>query len=151
MGVEGLGGDLGEDGIGSLAELGGGDEDADAAFGGGFEADEGVEVALAGAGEAGAVHEGGEADAAFDRAGGVGFGEGGGFGVVVGEGEGAGEEGVEVDGLMDGLAGAGGAAGADEVAAAKLFGGEAYGAGDFVHVALEREEGLRGAKAAEGS
>ena len=31
---EGLGGDLAEDGVGALAELGGGDEDTGAAFGG---------------------------------------------------------------------------------------------------------------------
>ena len=66
--AEGLGGDLAEDGVGALAELGGGDEDARAAFGCEFDVDEGVEAALAGAGEAGAVEEGGEADAALDGA-----------------------------------------------------------------------------------
>ena len=50
--AEGLGGDLAEDGVGALAELGGGDEDARLAFGGEFDFDEGVEAALAGAGEA---------------------------------------------------------------------------------------------------
>ena len=42
-------------------------------------------------------------------------------------------------------------AGGEEVAAAELFGREADGVGDLVHVALEREEGLRGAEAAKGA
>ncbi len=41
--------------------------------------------------------------------------------------------------------------GCEEVAAAKLFGGEADGVGDLVHVAFEGEEGLRGSEAAEGA
>src|SRR3984885_13558938 len=60
--TQGLGGDLAEDGVGALAELGGGDEKLRCAFGGEFDLDEGVESALAGAGEACAVEEGGEAD-----------------------------------------------------------------------------------------
>src|ERR1039458_10874874 len=65
--AEGLRADLRQDGVGALAELGGGDEDARAAFCGDVDLDEGVEAALATAGEAGAVHEGGENDAALDR------------------------------------------------------------------------------------
>ena len=41
--------------------------------------------------------------------------------------------------------------GGEEVAAAEFFRREAEGAGDLVHVALEREEGLRRAEAAEGA
>ena len=40
-------------------------------------------------------------------------------------------------------------AGLDEVAAAELVGREADGGGDLVHVALEREDALRRAEAAE--
>ena len=55
-----------------------------AAFGRELDLDEGVEAALAGAGEAGAVHEGGEADAALDGGGGIGAVELGALGVVAG-------------------------------------------------------------------
>ena len=109
--MEGLGGDLAEDGVGALAELGGGDEDAGAAFGRELDVDEGVEAALAGAGEACAVEEGGEADAAFDGRGGVGAGELGALGVVAGLVERAGEEVLHVDGVGDDLAGGGAVAG----------------------------------------
>ena len=149
--VEGFGGDLAEDGVGALAELGGGDEDARAAFGCELDLDEGVEAALAGAGEACAVEEGGEADAAFDGGGGVGAVEFGALGVVVGLVERAGEEVLHVDGVGDDLAGGGAVAGGEEVAAAEFFGGDADGFGDFVHVALGAEDGLRCAEAAEGS
>jgi len=40
--VEGLCGDLAEDGVGALTELGGGDEESRCAFGGEFDFDEGV-------------------------------------------------------------------------------------------------------------
>ena len=146
-----MGGDLAEDGVGALAELGGGDEDARAAFGGEFDLDQGVEAALAGAGEACAVEEGGEADAALDGAGGVFAVELGALGVVVGLFEGAGEEVLHVDGVGEELAGGGAVAGGEEVAAAEFFGGEADDVGDLVHVAFEGEDGLRGAEAAEGS
>ena len=149
--VEGLGGDLGEDGVGALAELGGGDQNSRAAFGGEFDLDQRVEAALAGAGEAGAVHEGGEADAALDGGGGIGAVEFGALGVVVGLVERAGEQVLHVDGVGEELAGGGAVAGGEEVAAAEFFGGEADDVGDLVHVALEREEGLRRAEAAEGA
>ncbi len=68
---EGFGGYLAEDGVGALAELGGGDEEAGAAFGGDVDGDFGGEAALAGAGEACSVEEGGEAYASLDGAGGV--------------------------------------------------------------------------------
>ncbi len=89
---EGFGGYLAEDGVGALAELGGGDEEAGAAFGCDVDGDFGVEAALAGAGEACSVEEGGEAYASLDGAGGVFFFELGALGVVVGFFEGAGEE-----------------------------------------------------------
>ena len=140
-----------EDGVGALAELGGGDENARAAFGREFDFDEGVEAALAGAGEAGAVHEGGEADAAFDGRGGIGAVELGALGVVVGFLERAGEEMLHVDRVGEKLAGGGAVAGGEEVAAAEFFGGEADDAGDLVHVAFESEERLRRAESAKGS
>ena len=49
------------------------------------------------------------------------------------------------------LAGGGVVAGGEEVAAAEFFGREADDLGDLVHVALEGEDGLRRAEAAEGS
>src|SRR6202034_4158476 len=44
-----------------------------------------------------------------------------------------------------------GVSGGEEVGAADGFGGEVEGVGDLVHVALEGEQGLRGAEAAEGA
>ena len=82
--AEGLCGDLAEDGVSALAELGGGDEDAGLALGSEFDFDERVEAALAGAGKACSVEEGGEADAALDCAGRVFAVELLAFGVVVG-------------------------------------------------------------------
>ena len=58
---------------------------------------------------------------------------------------------MHVDGVAEELAGGGAVAGGEEVSAAELFGGEADGVGDLVHVALEGEDALRGAEAAEGS
>ena len=149
--AEGLGGDLAEDGVGALAELGGGDEDARLAFGGEFDRDQGVEAALAGAGEACSVEEGGEADAALDGAGRVFAVELFAFGVVVGFFEGSGEEMLHVDRVAEELAGGGAVAGGEEIAAAELFGGEADDLRDLVHVAFEGEDALRGAESAEGS
>ncbi len=54
-------------------------------------------------------------------------------------------------GVGEELAGGGAVAGGEEVAAAEFFGGEADDFGDLVHVALEGEDALRGAEAAEGS
>ena len=121
------------------------------AFGSEFDFDQGVEAALAGAGEACAVEEGGEADAALDGAGRVFAVELLAFGVVVGLFEGAGEQMLHVDRVFEELAGCGAVAGGEEVAAAELFGGEADDFGDLVHVALEGEDALRRAEAAEGS
>ena len=73
------------------------------------------------------------------------------FGVVVGLFEGAGEQVLHVDGVVEELAGGGAVAGGEEVAAAELFRGEADDFGDLVHVALEGEDALRSAEAAEGS
>jgi hypothetical protein len=148
--AEGLRADLGEDGVGALAELGGGDEDARAAFRSDLDFDEGVEAALAGAGETGAVHEGGEAYSALDCGCGIGAVELGALGVVVGFLEGAGEQVLHVDRVGEVLAGGGLHAGREEVAAAEFFGREADDAGDLVHVAFEREEGLGCAEAAKG-
>ena len=97
--AEGFGGDLAEDGVGALAELGGGDEDeGPCRLRVTSMPTSGVEAALAGAGEAGAVKEGGEADAALDGAGGIFARELVALGVVVGFVEGAGEEVLHVDG-----------------------------------------------------
>ncbi len=63
----------------------------------------------------------------------------------------AGQEGVEIDFFADHLAGGGGLAFVKEVAAAELFGREADGGGDLIHLAFERENALRRAEAAEGS
>ncbi len=149
--AKGLGGNLAEDGVGALAELGGGDEDARLAFGSEFDGDEGVEAAFAGAGEACAVEEGGEAYASLDGAGGVFAVELLAFGVVVGLFERSGEQVLHVDGVVEELAGGGAVAGGEEVAAAEFFGGEADDFGDLVHVAFEGEDALRGAESAEGS
>ena len=73
------------------------------------------------------------------------------FGVVAGLCEGASEQVLHVDLIFEELAGRGAAAGGEEVAAAEFFGGEADDLGDLVHVALEGEEALRCAEAAEGS
>ena len=148
---EGVGGYLAEDGVGALAELGGGDEEAGSPFGGDVDGDFGGQAALAGAGEACSVEEGGEAYAAFDGAGGVFFFELGALGVVIGLFEGSGEERLHVYGVGEELACGRAVAGGEEVAAAELFWGEAYNFGDLVHVALEGEDALRGAEAAEGS
>src|SRR5690348_2767696 len=61
--TESVGRNLAEDSIGALAEFGTGDENADLAVLKGFDADDGGEVAFAGAGEAGAMKEGGDAHA----------------------------------------------------------------------------------------
>ena len=64
--AEGLCGDLCEDGVGALAELGAGDEHADFVFWRYIHAGKRIEIALAGAGESRAVIECGDADAALD-------------------------------------------------------------------------------------
>jgi hypothetical protein len=56
--AEGFGGNLRENGVGALAEFGVGYQDAHFAFGDYIDAGERIEIALAGAGEAGAVKEG---------------------------------------------------------------------------------------------
>ena len=61
--AERVGGDLGEDRVGPLADLGAGGQHADAAFGRRLDVDDRREVIFAGSREAGAVHEGREADA----------------------------------------------------------------------------------------
>ena len=149
--VEGFGGDLGQDGVGSLTEFGAGDEDADVVFRGDVDPGEGVEVAFAGAGEACAVEEAGDADAAFDGAEGIFAGELGAFDVVVGFVEGAGEEVVEDDGLAHDLAGGGGVAVVKEVSTAEFVWCDADGRGDLVHVALDGEDGLGRAESAKCS
>ena len=64
-------GDLREHRVRALADLGAGGEHADVAVGRRLDADDRGQVLFAGAGESGAVHEAGEADAAPDRAVGV--------------------------------------------------------------------------------
>jgi len=120
-------------------------------FGGKFDLDEGVEATFAGAGEASAVEEGGEADAALDDVGWVFAFELLAFGVVVELFERSREEVLHVDRIFEELTGCGVVAGAEEVAAAKLFGGETYYSGDLVHVAFEGEDALWSTEAAEGS
>ncbi len=154
---EGVGGDLGEDGMDALAHFGGGDADVDAGFAvveeGEFHAALGHELGLAVAGEGGAVGEEGQADAVefllalaepaagrllelageirtFDRQ----FKAGG--GAVFG-----GEH----------LAGGGDIAGAGMDAAAVGVGGLADAGGDGVEVGFDAPDGLGGAEAAEGA
>ena len=73
------------------------------------------------------------------------------FCVIVREFESAVEKIGEIDLFANDLAGGGGLAGLEEIAAANFVGREADDLGDAVHVALEREERLRRAKAAEGA
>ena len=150
--AQGLRGDLAEDGVGALAELGGGDEDA----AGGHRAvmsmwtselrrrsPEPVKPAPC-------MKVAKPMPRLIGR-GGVLCGEARALGVVAGLVERAGEQVLHVDGFGEELAGGGAVAGGEEVAAAQFFGREADDAGDLVHVALEREEGLRRAEAAEGA
>ena len=65
--AERVAGDLREDRVRSLTDLGAGRKHADVAVGRGLDADDRGEVLLARAGEARAVHEAGEADAACGR------------------------------------------------------------------------------------
>ena len=114
-----------------------------------FDADHRGQVLFAGAGEPGAVHETGEADAPPDRAGAVLGGKSRGLRVVVGERERAVEQPWHVDGLAHHLADGIGLTRGDEVAAAKLLGREPRRCGDLVHLQLEREHRLRRAESAE--
>src|ERR1700733_1381959 len=149
--VEGLCGNLAEDSVGALTELGGGDQELGTAFGGNFDGDKGIEAAFAGTGEAGAVEEGSEADTTLDGAGGVFTIELFALGMVVGLFESAGEHVLHVDRVGEELASRSAIAGGEEVPAAEFFGGEANGFCDLVHVAFEGEDALRGAEATEGS
>ncbi len=64
--AERLGGNLSENGVGALAELGVRDQHAHLAFGRDVHAGQRIEIHLARAGEARAVIEGGDAQAALD-------------------------------------------------------------------------------------
>ena len=97
------------------------------------------------------MEESGEAYASLDGAGGVFAVELGAFGVIVGFFECPREQVLHVDGVVEELARGGAAASAEKVAAAELFWCEADDFGDLVHVALEGEDALRCAEAAEGS
>ncbi len=61
------------------------------------------------------------------------------------------EEVLQIDRIVEELAGRGAVAGGEEVATAEFFGGEADDFCDLVHVAFEGEDALRRAEAAEGS
>ena len=74
---------LAEDGVCALAEFGGGNENARAAFRRDLDFDEGVEATLAGTGESGAVHKCREANAALDCRGEISAVELGALSVVV--------------------------------------------------------------------
>lgn len=140
---------MAEDGIRALSEFGAGDEDADATVGAGFEADDGTEIGLSGSGETGAVKESGDANSLFDAAAGICFREGFFFCVITREIESAIEKFRKIDLFTNDLACDGGLAGTEEIAAPNFDGGEANDLRDAVHVALQGEEGLRRAKAAE--
>ena len=140
--------DLGEDGVGALAELGGGDQNARTAFRSEFDFDQRIQAALAGTGEPGAVHEGGEANSTPDSRSGICPVELGALGVVVGFLEGPRQKVLHVDGVGQMLPGCCMVAGREEVAAANLFRGDAQDAGDLVHMALQCKQGLGRAEAA---
>ena len=103
---------------------------------------------LARAGEAGAVHEGGEADALPHRQRRVDRGEAFALRVVVGDRHRAIEQRGHVDRIADHLADRARLPGADEIAAAQLVRRQTDGGRDAIHVALEREQALRRAEAA---
>ena len=69
--AERVGGNLREDRVGALTDLGAGGQHAHAPVGRRLDLDDRSEMILARAGEAGAVHERGEADALLDRRRGV--------------------------------------------------------------------------------
>ncbi len=149
--AEGLGGDLAEDGVGALAELGGGDEDAGRPSG----------VSSISTRELRRRSPEPVKPAPWKKVAKpmprlmvdawVFAVELCTFGVVVGFFERAGEQMLHVDRVFEELAGGCAVAGGEEVAAAQLFRGEADDLGDLVHVAFEREDALRSAEAAEGS
>ena len=145
-----VGGDLREDRVRALADLGARGQHAHATVRRALGADHRGQVLLAGAREAGSVQERREAHAALDRAAGrVLDGETCAARVPVARRESAVEHPAHVDLVAHHLTGGERLALADEVATAQLVGRKAEPPRDDVEVPLEREEGLGSAEPAE--
>ncbi len=146
-----IGSDLRENGIGALADFRIGHQHAHAAFARRFSGGHRGQIFFAGTGEARAVHERSEADAAFDRVGLVVFGELLHFGVIAAHRGGNGEKPVEIHRFMNELSCGGGIAFVQKISPAQFFGREANGASHLIEVALHSERALRRAESAESA
>ena len=147
--TERFGDNLAQHRVCSLAEFGAGDENAQAAVRDSFDADNRAEKALAGARKSCTVKKSGNAHSFFVAALLIVPRESLFLCVIVREFEGAVEKFAEIDLFVYGLAGCGGLPGFEEIAAPDFHWRKSDDLGDAVHVTLEREEGLRGAKSAE--
>src|SRR5271156_4807326 len=96
------------------------------------------------------MHEGCEADSTFDRGIRIRLAVAFAPSVVIASFEGAGEQVLQIDLVFDDLPGRSLLASLKKVAAAEFFRAEADCPSDLVHVAFERKQALRSAKAAKG-
>ena len=148
--AERVGGDLREDRVGALADLGVRRQHADAAVGGRFEGHHRGQVVLARPGEAGAVHERREPDALPDPERRVDLVEPRALGVIVGDRQRAIEQRAHVDRIAHHLADGARVARANEIAPPQFVRRQTDGGRDAVHVPLEREQTLRRPESTEG-
>ncbi len=146
--ADGLSSNLREHGVCALAKFGARYQHAHFSVRRYIDAGERIQIALAGAGESRAVIKRGDAHAALDWIGPIVAGKLRALGIVIAFRKSAIEQLIHDYGLAHHLFGCGGVAIVEKVSAPQLDRIEADGGGNFIHVALNGEDGLRRAEAA---